>query len=65
MSARRDIDDLVRWLREHGYRIEKTGKGHYKVFAPNRVVIMPSSPSDWRSVKNTVSDLRRAGVVGL
>jgi hypothetical protein len=43
--------------------IRATNGNHYKIVVPGRgVVIVPQTPSDWRSVKNCRSRLRHLGV---
>ncbi|MCP4307767.1 MAG: hypothetical protein GY788_23420 [bacterium] len=52
---------LRRRLRQMGLTIESQ-RGHLKVRCPNgRLVVVPSTPSDTRSIKNTAAHLRRNG----
>lgn len=53
---------LAKKLEAQGAHIERTGSGHFKVTAPwGKVVICPSTPSEYRSMRNTMSYLRKAG----
>lgn len=65
MSLTRDMQELMgRVKRTPGYTVSLTKGGHWQVRDLNDrlLVVAPSTPSDWRGVKNTVSDLRKAGV---
>lgn len=54
---------LVKALQEQGWRVEPTKKGHFLAYAPDGVglVTIPGTPSDSRSLRNTISDLRKHG----
>jgi hypothetical protein len=56
----RDQAGLLRMLGQEGVRMERTTK-HIRVYAPLGIVYMPSTPSDARSVSNSVALLRRYG----
>lgn len=56
----RDHEGLLRMLRQEGVRMEYTSK-HIRVYAPAGPVYLPSTPSDSRSVSNSVALLRRYG----
>ncbi|ACM42253.1 hypothetical protein ATHENA_91 [Mycobacterium phage Athena] len=47
-----------------GATVEKSKRnGHYKVYVEGRMIaVIASSASDWRSVKNTIANLRRGGL---
>ncbi len=57
--------DIVEAAKQQGWRIEQTGKGHWKFVPPNRKVRMfftGGTPSDNRWIKKVRSDLRRLGL---
>lgn len=57
----KDVRNLLKDLEAQGWRVEGTSKGHYVAYAPDgrgRVVI-PGTPSDRRSLRNTLAALRR------
>ena len=58
------IRDIIKEVRRRGYTVEKARNGHWNVRRPNGTFVtqLPSTPSDWRTVKNTVRSLRRAGI---
>lgn len=56
----RDRDTLLRMLAAEGIHIERTSR-HIRVHAPAGTVYIPSTPSDPRSVLNSVALLRRYG----
>jgi hypothetical protein len=60
-SAPRDVKALLRRLDDLEIEYTLSGAGHYKVFAPGGVVFMPSTPSEYRSIRNTAAQLRRHG----
>ena len=54
--------ELIRELREQSWRVEQTGNGHYKTFAPDgRTLITFADTSEPRAMKNNLADLRRTG----
>lgn len=54
--------DLVRKLRKQGFDIEHTRRGHLKVSRDGGpFVIMPSTPSEYRGMKNAESLLKKIG----
>ncbi len=63
MSHKRDIDQLVKRVRETGTRVEKSGRAaHWKVFAPGGMVFISQTPGSPRCIQAAISDLRRNGV---
>jgi len=61
-----DIDDLAKAAREQGWVLGKTSKGHHRWVPPDRtkkIVIGSGTPSDYRSNKNFLGQLRRSGFV--
>jgi predicted RNA binding protein YcfA (HicA-like mRNA interferase family) len=66
VSATKEVKALVRHLRRQGFTVSLTKRsGHYKVRHPESpgMVILPSTPSDARSLRNAVAQLRRIGFV--
>lgn len=60
-----DIKDIVKAAGKQGWTIERTKGNHIKLTPPDPTmsqVILPGTPSDWRSLKNVTSQLRRAGL---
>lgn len=58
----KDLKKIVKALRKAGYTVETTKRGHVKVTREDRLVATFSgTPSDWRSLRNTLSVLRRDG----
>lgn len=58
----KDVRQLIRRLRKQDFVVRPTDNGHFKVSRPDGdFVIMPSSPSDWRSMKNATVRLRKIG----
>jgi hypothetical protein len=55
---------LVNLLRGYGVEVKRTKKGHYLVRSPNGVdtAMIPSTPSDYRSMQNAMADLERIGL---
>jgi hypothetical protein len=61
--ANKEIKALVRLAQERGWSVTDTRNGHLKFQSPDGdIVFGPSTPSDWRSVKNMKAHLRRAGL---
>lgn len=63
-ATRDDIRLLLEAAWAQGAWIEKGGNEHFKVFPVGRsfIVHIPMTPSDWRTIKNKRSQLRRAGI---
>lgn len=58
-SKNKDIAKIVRIRVRTGWSFRR-GKKHGKLVAPDgRFVIVPSTPSDGRAVRNFLGDLRR------
>ena len=55
------LKELRRALEDEGYLWESTRGGHVKVTRPGHkgMVFMGATPSDHRSLENTLGDLRR------
>ena len=57
-----EVREMLRVAEANGCRV-KSGSGHFSVYAPNgKIVTLPSTPSDHRSVLNCRSQMRRAGI---
>lgn len=59
----KDVRDLLKKLEAQGWRIVAGGK-HIKAFPPDTtrpMVTIPTTPSDHRSLRNTIAQLRRSG----
>ena len=56
--------DLVKRIEEAGGRVVKTKRNsHLKVYlGPRLVGVLPATPSDFRTIKNVISDLRKKGL---
>lgn len=60
----KEIKALIKDLEDQGWRVVLARSGHYKAYPPDKrqdMVVMPSTPSDHRSLKNTIRDLRHSG----
>lgn len=44
-----------------GWSATRQRSGHYKITGPGVLVFTGSTPSDWRSRRNLIGELRRAG----
>lgn len=60
----RELKPLVKAAEKQGWTLGYTRRGHLKIVPPagGAPIYASSTPSDWRSVKNTAAMLRRAGV---
>lgn len=61
--ASKAVRQLIRELEKQGWTVELTKGNHYKATPPGSKlgVYFPSTPSDWRSLKNVLSELRKRG----
>ncbi len=59
-----ELDAMIRAAWDAGWWCEVGKKGHVKCFDPGgkKMVIVPSTPSDYRSIPNTRSQFRQAGL---
>lgn len=65
MSHAHDMKQLMRQVRGAGYITQLSSGGHWLVLDPSDrhlLVSASQTPSDYRSIRNTVAELRRAGV---
>lgn len=59
-----DLDQILREAEKQGCRIEQSKGNHWKIFVPNgSIIVTASTPSDYRSLRNTRARLRKAGIV--
>jgi len=61
-----DIQFLIAQARLQGFTVERRGSGHFLLRPPTRagpLVVISSSPSDYRALAKIRSQLKRAGVV--
>ena len=64
MSKKKDTEEVVRALREQGWRVERTAKGHYMAYPPDKTkgqVTFGGTPSDRRALNNALSLLKKRG----
>lgn len=60
--SNKDISQLVDEVRAQGFKVERTAKNHIKFLSPNGGMCFTSgTPSDYRSVRDARSKLRRLG----
>lgn len=58
----KDLKKIIKALKEQGFDVEVTKKGHIAVYRDGRFVAMfAGTPSDWRSMKNGLAAVKRAG----
>lgn len=61
MSLRREVQSLCETCMGHGWPVERTRKGHYKVVPPvGSIIVISSTPSDRRTIQNTRALIKRA-----
>lgn len=60
-----EFKPVIRALEIQGWRVAKTGQGHYRAAPPNEAaqVVHFGTSSDHRALKNTIAQLRRSGFV--
>jgi hypothetical protein len=58
--------ELIALLKERGYRVEDSGSGHKNIYDcddhSRLVYVLPSSASDYRSLRNGIAGLKKSGV---
>ena len=58
----KDLRKIIQALEEQGFDVERTRKGHHRVFLDGIwVTTLPGTPSDWRSFRNALAAAKRAG----
>lgn len=58
-----DYRGLIDRLKATGCTVEWTGGGHLKVAKNGRSVTLPATASDWRSLKNSIAQAKREGLL--
>ena len=61
-SSNKDLDTMLRSVASQGARLERTASGHIRVITSSGSIIVPSTPSDSRGIKNARADMRRIGI---
>lgn len=62
--SNKDTQEILEELDEQGWRVEKTKKGHYMAYPPDKSqgpVNLGGTPSDRRSLNNALSLLKQRG----
>jgi len=60
-----EIRRLVNYARKAGWKVVMSRSGHWHVFPADEtkpMIVMPSTPSDWRGALNSMAELTRAGL---
>jgi len=58
----KDLKKLVKALEAQDFEVRATKRQHLKVSKNGRwVTTLPGTPSDWRSMRNAMAALKRAG----
>lgn len=58
----KDLRKIVKALEAQGFEVVTTAKGHLMVSRDGEVVaVLAGTASDWRSLRNGLAPLRRAG----
>lgn len=60
---KREVRELVREAKRQGWRVEQLKSGHIRLYAPDgkHIVHVSGTPSDRRTLANTIADMRRYG----
>jgi hypothetical protein len=63
MSVQKDLKKIRKAAEEQGWRVEATGNGHWRCYAPDgdNIVHMSGTPEGQKAIHYIVSDLRRYG----
>lgn len=62
MASSKEVDQLRKKLQLQKFTERRTSRGHYQIRKGGRVVtVLPGTPSDHRTLKNCIADLRREG----
>jgi hypothetical protein len=63
--VKKDLKQLLARLVKAGWQVRKTKRGHIKAISPQgELVVMGSTPTDYRGLKNALALLRRKGFNG-
>lgn len=58
----KDLRKIVRALQQQGFEVETTSKGHLLVTRDGELIaVLAGTASDWRSLRNGLAPLKRAG----
>ena len=58
----KELRILFAKAKKQGWQIEFTKKCHFKMLAPDgKVMFCPSTPSDFRSLRNVLAEMKRHG----
>lgn len=61
LVVKKSVRPVANEARRLGFQMDFTNNGHIKIHKPGRkTVFCPSTPSDGRGIKNTISQLRRS-----
>lgn len=61
MKITKAIRPAMEYAKELGYQASRTRGGHLRFTKPGRrSVITSSTPSDWRTTRNVISQLRKS-----
>ena len=56
-----DLERLLRQASASGWRVARTRGGHWRLLYPNGgIVVLSSTPSDHRALRNVRAQMRRA-----
>lgn len=62
-SAKQRIKELTRMAERAGWRVVMTKRHHLKWYPPRGdMYVSPTTPSDYRSIKNIEAELKRRGL---
>ena len=57
------VREMQRRIEEAGGEVRRSKSGHYKIYFEGRLIAsLPATPSDWRSERNDIAQMRRAGL---
>lgn len=58
----KELREILREAERQGWRVVR-GSKHFKLYAPDgkTIVTAPTTPSDWRAIRDVIARMRRAG----
>ena len=60
----KEMRKMAKALEQQGFDVKVTKRGHISVSKDGRfVVVFAGTPSDWRSMRNALAAMKRAGFV--
>lgn len=65
-DTRQQTEALIKACTQQGWRVEHRKGGHYMAFPADKTqppVAFAATPSDHRAIKNTISQMRRSGLI--